>query len=70
MCRPVTDFIKTEVLKLEKFNRENGIASEGEHGFSLLTQIVSKHFLKLNKKIKLLDKQLRIFEDQEINNLD
>jgi len=58
----MNDFIKTEVLKLEKFNRENGIANEGEHGFSLLTQIVSKHFLRLNKKIKLLDEKINKLE--------
>ena len=54
------DFIKTEVLKLEKFNRENGIANENQ--FSFLTQIISKHFLKLNKKIKLLDQEINKFD--------
>ena len=49
------NFIKAELVNLEKNKRENGI---GENGFVLLSEIISKHFSEINKRMDSLEDKI------------
>jgi hypothetical protein len=62
------NFIKTELVDLEKNKIASGIR---ENGISLLSEILSKHFTEINEKIDNLELKLNILIDKnELSGLD
>ena len=59
------NFIKTELVNLEKNKIASGIR---ENGISLLSEILSKHFTEINEKIHNLE--LKLNNLNELNGLD
>ena len=61
------NFIKAEIVDLEKSKRANGIY---ENGIVLLSEIISKHFTEINQRIDNLELKINSLIDKtEIPNL-
>ena len=59
------NFIRTELVNLEKNKKANGMG--GENGFVLLSEIISKHFVEINKRIDNLESKINSLD---LNGLD
>jgi hypothetical protein len=62
------NFIKAELVNLEKNKVANGIH---ENGFVLLSEIISKHFSEINERMDKFEAKLNTLIDKnELNGLD